>query len=320
MKWKLRKKLLIIVGILSILLAGCSGTNSKSEEPITDKATQAEEAGFEQGGSTASTADIAKEQASTNDKSGSTKEGVKTQDTKRKLIKNADLSVETKEFDDFINNLEKEINTLGGYTQSLDMQENGKKSVDNRYATIVARIPVEKLSDFINKVSDTGNLTDKNINVEDVTLQYVDMESHKKALVVEQERLLEILKKAEKLEDIIAIENRLSEVRYQIESYESQMRTYDNQINYSTVTIKVTEVEKETPVNKQTFFEEIKIGFVNNTDKIAIGIKSLFIWFIVNIPYFVILAIITVVIIILIKKYSKKGMIQKNEEIKEKKK
>lgn len=320
MKWKLRKKLLIIVGVLSILLGGCSAANNKTEEPINGRVSEDKEAGFEQRDSTASTADISKEQAVKEEQSASTKEGVKTQDTKRKLIKNADLRVETNEFDDFNNHLEKEINTLGGYTQSLDLKSSGEKSAGNRHASIVARIPVEKLSDFINKVSDIGNLTDKSINVEDVTLQYVDMESHKKALVVEQERLLEILKKAEKLEDIITIENRLSEVRYQIESYESQIRTYDNQINYSTVTITVVEVEKVASVNSKTFFEEIKTGFINNTEKIVLGMKNLFIWFIINIPYFIILAIIMVVILILIKKRLKKGMIQKNEEIEKEKK
>ena len=68
-----------------------------------------------------------------------------------------------------------------------------------------------------------------------MTLQYVDLESHKKALTTEQDRLIELMEQAETVEDIITIEGRLSEVRYQLESMESQLRTYDNKIDYSTV-------------------------------------------------------------------------------------
>ena len=55
--------------------------------------------------------------------------------------------------------------------------------------------------------------------MDDVTLRYVDVDSHKKALETEQERLLALLEKAENVEDIITIENRLSDVRYELENY-----------------------------------------------------------------------------------------------------
>lgn len=88
-------------------------------------------------------------------------------------------------------------------------------------------------------VSEIGNVTQKNESVEDVTLQYVDVESRKKALETEQERLMELLSSAENMEDLLAIESKLSEVRYELENYGSQLRMLDNQIDYSTVNVDV---------------------------------------------------------------------------------
>ena len=65
--------------------------------------------------------------------------------------------------------------------------------------------------------------------------------------------ILELLEKAGTVEDIITIEGRLSEVRYQLEAYASQLRTFDNQVDYSTVHINISEVERETKVEPKTF-------------------------------------------------------------------
>ena len=108
---------------------------------------------------------------------------------------------------------------------------------------MTVRIPAQQLDAFLSSVSEVSNVISRNDSVSDVTLQYVDMESHKKALTAEQDRLLELLEQAESVEDIITIESRLSDVRYQIESMESQLRTLQNQVSYSTVYLDIQEVE-----------------------------------------------------------------------------
>ena len=127
--------------------------------------------------------------------------------------------------------------------------------------------------------------------MEDVTLQYVDLESHKKALVTEQERLLALMEKAETVEDIIAIEGRLSEVRYQLESMESQLRTYDNRIDYSTVELSITEVRKYSPPQEATVWQRIESGFMKSLDDIGFSIRDMAIGFVIDIPYIVLFLI-----------------------------
>ena len=155
----------------------------------------------------------------------------------RKLIKTVNMDVETREYDKLLSAVENKVTELGGYIESLDAY-NGSTYYSyrsTRNANLTIRIPKDRLEEFQNTVSELGNVTSRSENVQDVTLTYVDLQSHRDALQTEQERLLQLLEQAESIEDIITIEQRLSDVRYQLESMESQLRSYDNQVDYSTV-------------------------------------------------------------------------------------
>jgi hypothetical protein len=236
----------------------------------------------------------------------------------RKLIRNASLSVETKEFDTLIAGLSDKIKGLGGYIE--DMSGNyGSKYSDYRYsksAHITARIPADKLDEFINSVGEQANITSKSESVRDITLDYVDMESHKKMLKEEQDRLLKFLDEAETIEDIITIEDRLTNVKYQLESMESQLRTYDNKIDYSTVNIDVEEVIDYTIVteNEKTPVERMTEGFKESVHNIAVGLREFGIWFVVKLPYIILIAVIGVIAALIARAISKRNA-KKREEL-----
>lgn len=229
-------------------------------------------------------------------------ESPQVQDTNRKLIKNVNMDVETEEFDTLLGRVEEKVNSLGGYVES-SYTYNGSSyyGSNNRNASMTIRIPAEKLDDFLSEVAQSSNVISRNDSVTDVTLQYVDMESHKKALLAEQERLLELMEQVETIEDMIVLESRLSEVRYQIESMESQLRTYDNQISYSTIYLNINEVTKLTPVKEQSAWEKISTGFVESLYGVGTGILNFIIRFIINLPYLVVWAIVIAVIVLIIK-------------------
>lgn len=161
----------------------------------------------------------------------------------RKLIKTVNMTVETEEYDRLVDLLYQKVDALGGYTEYFSTQGAGT----DRYGSMTARIPKENLDTFLETVEGASNITYRQENVEDVTLSYVDLESHKKMLLKEQERLLELIEEAETIEDIITLESRLTEVQYQLESMETQLRTYDNRIEYSTVYLDINEVVRYTP-------------------------------------------------------------------------
>ena len=157
----------------------------------------------------------------------------------RKLIKNVSLSLETEDFDTMKSSMEESISTYGGYIEysSFDAPQGTYRL---RYYSITARIPAEKLDEFVAAAGNLGTLTNKSENVQDVTLDYVDKTVYKESLQVEYDRVTELLEKADDLDQILALESKLSQLRYEINSYESQLRTYDNLISYSTVDIYIS--------------------------------------------------------------------------------
>ena len=244
-----------------------------------------------------------------NESSGSTVNGQKLDQTsasKRKLIKTVNMNVETQEYDTLMGNLQERVKELGGYVQNMD-SHNGSAynySRSQRYANLTLRIPQQRLDEFIGSISDLANVVSRSESVNDVTLQYVDMQSHKESLQVEQKRLLELLERAENLEDIITLENRLTNVRYQIESMESSLRTFDDQVDYSTVYLRIDEVKVYTVVEEEeeTVWERMTHGFMDSLEDVKDGFVNFGVWFVVNIPYLIIWAIVITVICLVLRK------------------
>lgn len=238
----------------------------------------------------------------------------------RKLIKTVEMSVETKEFDKLMETLETKVTQLGGYVESLETYNGSSYSGyrNSRDANMTIRIPQNQLNHFLDEVGSVSNVIRRSENVQDVTLNYVDLESHKKVLEAERDRLVELIAQAEYLEDILTIESRLTEVRYQLESMEAQLRTYDNKINYSTIYLYIDEVMELTPVVEETTWQRITGGFVESLEEIGNDLVEFAVWFVVNIPYFILWAIVIVLIVLIIKglkKLLKSGKKKRNKSV-----
>lgn len=235
----------------------------------------------------------------------------------RKLIRTVSLSLQTKEFDSVLNSLKTKTTELGGYVENSSISGNSYSYTTTRYASYTIRIPADKLNEFVDIVGELGNVTQENESVEDVTLQYVDVESHKKALETEQARLMELLSTAENMEDLLSIESKLSDIRYEIESYESQLRLLDNQIDYSTVHVEIFEVERMTDAGEKGFFEEIKERFGDNLYKVGHGFRNLIIGILGALPILIVCAAVIAVIVVIVKKSIKKITLKKQKKAKE---
>lgn len=249
--------------------------------------------------------------------------------SERKLIKNVNLNVETEQFDSLMPVIEQRVAALGGYIEEMSSYSRNNEYSSGyqgtryfRYASMTVRIPRGNLEVFLEEVGEQSNVVSRSESVTDVTLQYVDLESHKKALLTEQSRLLELMEQAETVEDIIAIEGRLSEVRYQIESMEAQLRTYDNKIDYSTVYLSIDEVEHYSPAEDATTGERIRNGFMESVEGVGRGFRNFAIWFAINIPYLIVWAVVIVIIVLVVRavvRMSRKknaGKVQQNPYLK----
>lgn len=224
----------------------------------------------------------------------------------RKVIKTANLNLQTLDFDEFQAALDAKIAEAGAYLQYADVSGTdyygGRKN-----ANYTIRVPQENLNFFLAGVEGIATVTNKTVGEEDVTLSYTDTEAHIKTLQIEQERLLALLEKADDLEYIIRLEQRLSEVRYNIESYQSRLRTYDDKITYSTVRIYVHEVARVQEKEPETLWERISGGWEETMYDISEGAQNFLVWFVINLPYLVFwVAVIVVVVVVLKRKCAKR--------------
>lgn len=301
MKKKYRAMALGLAGMLLLAVTGCGGGKSMSNEMVAEAPAD-------------TAVSMQEEEAAAEDNydagGAASESGIDpVVNNGRKLIKTVRLEMQTKEFDALLDGVRKKIQETGGYIENSSVWGNSYNYSSTRSSELTARIPAERLDEFVEVISGLGNVTYKSEGVEDVTLQYVDVESHQKALETEQERLLELLEKADNLEDLLTIESRLSEVRYELENYGSQKRILDNQINYSTVHMTITEVERITEVGEKSFFEEISDRFGTNLYNVGRGLREFVISLIGALPILAVWAVFIGVIVLVIRKifYRKKG-------------
>lgn len=218
----------------------------------------------------------------------------------RKLIRNVDLSFETTDFDTFVQDIQSKTTALGGYIESSDLSGNAHTD-RHRYACFTLRIPKPQVDSFLSFAEGEANLTRKYEYTQDITLQYYDTESRKKALQSEYDRLLELMAKAESVDAVIAIEQRLSEIRYQLDSFESDLRRYDNQVDYSTITVNVSETTVLTASENSGFWSRVQANLESNLKDLCDAGIGFLIWFLSSLPVLLALAILFYIIYRIVK-------------------
>ena len=171
---------------------------------------------------------------------------------------------------------------------------------------MTVRIPAEQLAGFVAHVGENANVLSTSEQTQDVTLQYADTEAKITALKTEQNRLLELLAEAQNLGEILEIEARLSDVTYELERYESQKRSYDNRIDYATVSLTIQEVLTLTPVAEPTVWTRIRDGFLESLEGVSDGIVDIFVFLIAGSPYIVVCGAVLWAIFALIRKLRRK--------------
>lgn len=300
---KNRKVLAIILTVLLLagILTGCGAKASNDRAPMEDYYFNSESAaGAFDGAGEKKEADM------------SSSSGAALAD--RKLIKTVELTAETEDLDALLTAITGRVSELGGYIENQRVY-NGSAyaSYRSRSASLTIRIPADRLDGFVDHMAENTNIVSRYAYIDDVTLTYVATESRVKALQAEESRLLELMDKAENLTDLLQVEARLTDVRYELESVTNQMNVLKNQVSYGTIHLNVDEVVEYTPVAEETFWQRISGGFVDSLEEIGDGIVEVTVFVLANLPYFVLIGIGVVVIIVLAKRSIRKKKAKKNE-------
>ena len=219
-----------------------------------------------------------------------------------KLIYTANLEIQTTDFEETTASISRLVDEYGGYYQSSNVANSGYFGEGGYYSgNYTVRIPSENYRAFMSAVGGSCYIVNKNENIEDVGLRYYEIESRLQTLYTKETRLQELLAEASGMEDIIELENALSDTEYEIDMYKSEQNRYDSLIGYSTVYINVYRVTRPSGgvTEELTFKERIVRAFEEGTDDFVWNMEDFAEWFVYHI-FGILLFIIIVIIVCLI--------------------
>ena len=243
--------------------------------------------------------------------------GAAPEGSPEKLIYSASATVETTEFDGTIEKLSALVEQYGGFVESSSVngsnyytQSRGYSST--RCASYVIRVPSEKFSALMGSLSTLGNVPYSHTYTENITAQYYDTDARLTAYRTQEARLLEMMEAAKTVEDLIAIEEKLTELRYQIESLQSTLKNWDRQVAYSTLDLEVQEVIEYTPESRMSYGQELALALSNGLKRTGEFFKDLLLLIVGALPALVILAVVLAILIPVWKKRRKARKARKN--------
>lgn len=231
-----------------------------------------------------------------------------------KLIYSADVTVETTDFDGSLGKVDELVARFDGWIESSSINganysdiSRGRSSARSAYFAL--RIPGERFDELIGSLTDLGNVPYSHVYTENVTAQYYDVQARMNAYRTQEARLLEMMEVAEDVEDIILLEDRLTEIRYQIESLQSTLNNWDRRVSYSSVYLQLNEVREYTPDTpiQLRYGERLSRAFRDGLSSVGSFFREFLLWFVEALPTLMILAVLLVVLLPLGRKLRRNG-------------
>ena len=193
-----------------------------------------------------------------------------TDSASAKIIYTANLSLESKDYDAARAALDAALQAAGGYLESSSEYSG---TDDSRSVSLTYRVPQENYDSFLAAIAEAGNVTYKNQQADDVTAQYLDVETRLENLKAQRTRLQQLQQQADSLSDLLEIESSLTDVQSQIESWQSQMDWYSDQVEQCTVYVSLSEVSTYSPPS-EGFGSRIASAFADGWQNFVDGVQQ----------------------------------------------
>ena len=282
----------LLLSCLLVLMASCSSSESKKDVQTESSSASNDIATTEQEHK-AKTEELADEQS-------------EMIPTNRKIIHRAELQLNVKNLENIQLMIEKKVSEYGGYIVESNVHRESEESISAR---LTVRIPEQHFQKFLTDAEgEAAEVLNRNVTGEDVTEQYIDLESRVKSKRTVEERLLEFMGKAEKTEDLLKISSDLSNVQEEIELIVGKMKYLENQTSFSTIEIAMYENSVIVPgldsKNLDTW-EKTKKQLATSTNFIFAAGSGLIVFFIGNLPVLVFLLLVGIVIYFIVKRTRK---------------
>lgn len=254
-------------------------------------------------------------------------QGAETGSLADKIIYTAYADLETTDLDQSIDTLDG-LEQYGAFLERSSVTGNNLLDIAAGYrygrcADFTLRVPKEHYSDFTAALDSVGNVVTLSSDAENITAQYSDVETQVKSYDTQEQRLLEIMAQADTVEDMIALESRLSDVRMEKDRLETQLQNWDRQVDYSTVTISLTEVEvltPEPPAEEPTYLEQLGQTFMDSVHWMGRAAKGGVKLLVAVIPVLLPIAVIILAVVLICKAASRRKLRKQEKAMEHQKK
>ena len=305
------KKMFFMSILFVLLLAGCSGGMSQEESKMSSDGDMNSAADMENESNDIGFSESEKQVANVDQKSKAEDQpGQETNESsaQRMVIYNAEMDIRVKNFEDARDALEEKARRYNGYivqsdsTRYDDVQQSG---------TMTFRIPQEHFQAFLTDAEGLSvQVNNRRVSGQDVTEEYVDLESRLKSKRAVEARLLEFMEGAQKTEDLLKISSDLAEVQEQIEQIAGKKKFLENQTALSTVTISLQENEVTVPkIDNQNLntWQKIKKQFADNINILLAAGSGIIVFLIGNLPILLIVGAVITTVIYFVRKKALRG-------------
>ncbi|MEF8853810.1 MAG: DUF4349 domain-containing protein [Haloarculaceae archaeon] len=276
-----RRRILAVAVVVLVLLAGCAGSGGGGDSGM-DAPRSGDAAGGADGGDGGGAEPDQPEQAGGD---GST--GASPDIQNRAIIRTGTVRVEVENATATRDSLESRVADLGGYTSGSELRA---RSRDNRTwyeGYVVVRVPSENFSRMLEAARESGTVRSENTETEDVTDQLVDLNARLENLRAERDRLRTLYNRSNSTEDVLAVQERLSDVQGEIERLEARKRSLENRVAFSTLRIELVEPRPDfARLDRTPFHEQSPLSALNDSIATMVVVaRTLFIAGVIALPW-----------------------------------
>ncbi|MCP4138799.1 MAG: DUF4349 domain-containing protein [Chloroflexi bacterium] len=277
------KRYLLAMLAVIVLLTGCAGAASDSYVMEESFAPEMDSIAME-----APAAPMMDEES--RNTSGSSVEAAQQE---RLVIKNADLSITVDDPEEKIAAISALADSMGGHVvNSHTYQDYADSGARVPEGNITIRVPSEDLDEALEEIkADVEEVNSENVSGEDVTDQYVDLQSRLKAKKAAEEKLLEIMAQAATTEETLAVYSQLQVIQSDIEVLTGQINYYERSAAMSSISVRVIATEKSKPIEIGGW----KLGeTASNAVQNLIDYIQGFVRFLINFVIFILPVLVTI--------------------------
>jgi hypothetical protein len=300
-----RRRVVAVAVVALVLLAGCAGAGNDGGEAASGE-PRAQQSGGDAGGDGGNGGDTGLDFDQSEGEGGdAATSGASAAVQNRAIIKTGTVRVEVDNATETRARLGSRVAELGGYTAGSDVTRHQKNNETWQEGYVVVRVPSENFSAMIEAASADATVLSEQTETEDVTDQLVDLNARLENLRAERDQLRELYNRSNSTEDVLAVQERLSDVQGEIERLEARQRSLRDRVAFSTLRIEYQEPRPEFAQIEQTnFYEQSPLEALGNSIATLVRVaRTLFLAGVIVLPWLAVAAVPVGLLTVIVRRF-----------------